>query len=309
MGNPKRAAAAPKRASTDPAPLAAAGPPSPQPPPVSTISIRSHSRFEERGDDPDSGAERRKPLPRLDNAEYLRLIEPLHVELLKLQNWVKAHQVKICCLFEGRDAAGKGGTIKRVIEHLNPRGCRVVALEKPSERELTQWYFQRYVTHLPAGGEIVLFDRSWYNRAGVERVMGFTPQDKVIAHLRATPEFEKLLLGAGIHLLKFWFSVSKREQQRRFKKRETDPLKQWKLSPIDKESQDKWDDYTRAKEDMFFYTSTPESPWVIIKSDDKKRARINCIRYLLNQFDYAGKDHALLALDRRIVKAVRDELA
>ncbi|WP_246480297.1 polyphosphate kinase 2 [Motiliproteus sediminis] len=275
---------------------------------VGSISIRKHSKFEERGDHPEEGKDRRKSLPKLKNSEYLELIAPLHVELLKLQNWVKENNIKVCCLFEGRDAAGKGGTIKRVIEHLNPRGCRVVALEKPSEREQTQWYFQRYVSHLPAGGEIVLFDRSWYNRAGVERVMNFATQAQVIAHLHATPDFEKLLLSSGIHLLKFWFSVSKSEQQRRFKKRETDPLKQWKLSPIDKESQDKWDDYSRAKEDMFFYTSIPESPWIIIKSDDKKRARINCIRYLLSQFEYSGKDHSLLELDRRIVKTVRDEL-
>ena len=273
---------------------------------VKSISIKKQSKLEELGDKPADG-ERRKA-DKMSSADYEAQIKPLHVELLKLQNWVKENGIKVCALFEGRDAAGKGGTIKRIIEHLNPRGCRVVALEKPSEREQTQWYFQRYVTHLPAGGEIVLFDRSWYNRAGVERVMGFTSQQKVIQHLRATPEFERLLIGSGIHLLKFWFSVSKPEQERRFLKRETDPLKQWKLSPVDKESQDKWNDYTRAKEDMFFYTSTPESPWVIIKSDDKKRARINAMRYLLNQFDYTGKDESVLQLDRRIVRTVLDEL-
>ncbi|MEH6628002.1 MAG: polyphosphate kinase 2 [Motiliproteus sp.] len=275
---------------------------------IKTISIKKESKLELTGDNLPGGKDRRKSLPKLSNSEYLELITPLHVELLKLQNWVKEEGIKICCVFEGRDAAGKGGTIKRIVEHLNPRGCRVVALEKPSERELTEWYFQRYVAHLPAGSEVVLFDRSWYNRAGVERVMNFTSQQKVIAHLRATPEFERLLIGSGIHLVKFWFSVSKTEQERRFKKRETDPLKQWKLSPIDKESQDKWAAYTKAKEDMFFYTSTPECPWTIIKSDDKKRARINAIRYLLSQFEYTGKDQSLLNIDRRIVKTVMDEL-
>jgi polyphosphate kinase 2 len=274
---------------------------------IDRISIKNQSSIEERGDVCE-GDERRKPLEKLSNSDYNAQIEPLHVELLKLQNWVKHEQIKICCLFEGRDAAGKGGTIKRIIEHLNPRGCRVVALDKPSEREQTQWYFQRYVNHLPAGGEMVLFDRSWYNRAGVERVMGFTTKQKVISHLRATPDFEALLIGSGIHLLKFWFSVSKEEQERRFNKRETDPLKQWKLSPVDRESQGKWNSYTKAKEDMFFYTSTPDSPWVIIKSDDKKRARINAIRYLLSQFDYAGKDVSVLQIDRRIVRTVMDEL-
>ncbi|WP_426415301.1 polyphosphate kinase 2 [Aestuariirhabdus sp. LZHN29] len=275
---------------------------------IKTISIKKESKQELEGDGRSDGSDRRKTLARLSNAEYLELIAPLHVELLKLQNWVKEEGIKICCVFEGRDAAGKGGTIKRIVEHLNPRGCRVVALEKPSEREMTEWYFQRYVAHLPAGGEIALFDRSWYNRTGVERVMKFTSQQKVIAHLRATPDFERLLTGSGIHLIKFWFSVSKAEQERRFTKRETDPLKQWKLSPIDKESQGKWDAYTKAKEDMFFYTSTPECPWTIIKSDDKKRARVNAIRYLLSRFNYTGKDHSLLEIDRRIVKTVMDEL-
>lgn len=278
-----------------------------KPPRVESISIKNQSSLEEEGDICE-GTERRKALEKMSRADYETQIRPLHVELLKLQNWVKQEKIKICCLFEGRDAAGKGGTIKRIIEHLNPRGCRVVALEKPSEQEQTQWYFQRYVNHLPAGGEMVLFDRSWYNRAGVERVMGFTTEQKVISHLRATPEFERLLIGSGIHMHKFWFSVSKGEQERRFNKRETDPLKQWKLSPIDRESQGKWSGYTRAKEDMFFYTSIPESPWVIIKSDDKKRARVNAIRYLLSQFDYAGKDASILQMDRRIIRTVMDEL-
>ncbi len=274
---------------------------------VKPISIAQQRQMEEAGDSPGT-SERRKKLKKMKEKEYLELIAPLHVELLKLQNWIKESGTAVCCIFEGRDAAGKGGTIKRVIEHLNPRGCSVVALEKPTEREQKQWYFQRYVAHLPSGGEMVLFDRSWYNRSGVERVMGFATPNQVREHLRSTPEFERMLVRSGLHLMKFWFSVSKKEQQRRFKKRETDPLKQWKLSPIDKESQDKWDAYSQAKEDTFFHTSIPESPWVIIKSDDKKRARINCIRFILDQFDYTGKRSELLVLDRRIVRAVKDEL-
>ncbi len=193
----------------------------------------------------------------------------LQVELLKLQSWVKKTGQKIVILFEGRDAAGKGGTIKRFMEHLNPRGARVVALEKPSEVERGQWYFQRYVEHLPTSGEIVLFDRSWYNRAGVERVMGFCSNDEYTEFMRQAPEFERNLVRSGTILVKFWFSVSREEQRRRFKERESHPLKQWKLSPIDKASLDKWDDYTRAKEAMFFHTDTTDSPWTVIKSDCK----------------------------------------
>jgi polyphosphate kinase 2 len=240
----------------------------------------------------------------MKESDYLEAISPLHVELLKMQTWVKATGQKIIVLFEGRDAAGKGGTIKRFIEHLNPRGCRVVALEKPSEKEQSQWYFQRYVEHLPSAGEIVLFDRSWYNRAGVERVMDFCSKDQVREFLRSVPEFERMLIRSGIQVFKFYFSVSKAEQQRRFKKRQKDPLRVWKLSPIDLESQNKWDAYTKAKEDMFFYTSTADSPWVVIKSDDKKAARVNTIRYFLNNLDYDNKDSQLLNLDRRIVRAV-----
>ncbi len=248
------------------------------------------------------------PLDKLRASDYLELLMPLHVELLKMQNHVKDEGLKLLTLFEGRDAAGKGGTIKRVIEHLNPRGCRVVALNKPNDRELTQWYFQRYVEHLPAAGEIVLFDRSWYNRAGVERVMGFASPQQVKEFLRSVPSFERMLIRSGIRLQKYYFSVSKDEQQRRFSKRSDDPLKQWKLSPVDRASQDKWDAYTRAKKDMFFFTSTAESPWMIIKSDDKKRARINAIRLFLSGIDYPGKRHELLRVDPRIVNTVDEEI-
>jgi polyphosphate kinase 2 len=193
-------------------------------------------------------------------------------------------------LFEGRDAAGKGGTIKRFMEHLNPRGARVVALEKPSESEQGQWYFQRYVQHLPTWGEIVMFDRSWYNRAGVERVMGFCSEDEYAEFMRQAPEFERNLVRSGTHLVKFWFSVSQEEQKRRFKERKIHPLKQWKLSPIDMASLDKWDEYTKAKEAMFFYTDTADSPWTVVKSDCKKRARLNAMRYVLHALPYEGKD-------------------
>ncbi|MGQ0599695.1 polyphosphate kinase 2 [Aquabacterium sp.] len=214
----------------------------------------------------------------------------LQVELLKLQAWVKATGAKVVILFEGRDAAGKGGTIKRMMEHLNPRGARVVALEKPSDVERGQWYFQRYVQHLPTAGEIVLFDRSWYNRAGVEHVMGFCSPEEYREFMRQAPEFERNLVRSGVHLIKFWFSVSRKEQRRRFKERETHPLKQWKLSPVDLASLDKWDNYTRAKEAMFFHTDTADSPWTVIKSDCKKRARLNAMRYLLYKLPYASKD-------------------
>ncbi|MGJ5132284.1 MULTISPECIES: polyphosphate kinase 2 [unclassified Bradyrhizobium] len=214
----------------------------------------------------------------------------LQTELLKLQNWMKDARQRLVLLFEGRDAAGKGGTIKRFMEHLNPRGARVVALDKPSDVERGQWYFQRYVEHLPTAGEIVLFDRSWYNRAGVERVMGFCSQAEYDEFLRQVPEFERNLVRSGMHLIKFWFSVSREEQRRRFKEREAHPLKQWKLSPIDTASLDKWDDYTRAKEAMFFSTDTADCPWTVIKSDDKKRARLNAMRCVLHSLPYAGKD-------------------
>jgi polyphosphate kinase 2 len=197
-------------------------------------------------------------------------------------------------LFEGRDAAGKGGTIKRLMEHLNPRGARVVALEKPSERERGLWYFQRYVQHLPACGAVVFFDRSWYNRAGVERVMGFCSPADYLEFMRQAPELERMLTRSGLRLFKFWFSVTREEQARRFKARETDPLKQWKLSPIDKASLDKWDDYTEAKEAMFFYTDTADAPWTIVKSDDKRRARLEAMRRFLHDLPYPGKDESVV---------------
>ncbi|MBK9363276.1 MAG: polyphosphate kinase 2 [Rubrivivax sp.] len=218
----------------------------------------------------------------------------LQVELLKLQAWVKESGQRVVILFEGRDAAGKGGTIKRFMEHLNPRGARVVALEKPSEVERGQWYFQRYIEHLPTRGEIVLFDRSWYNRAGVERAMGFCSQAEYDEFMRQCPEFERHLVRSGVHLFKFWFSVSRAEQRRRFKERQAHPLKQWKLSPIDMASLDKWDDYTRAKEQMFLHTDTSDAPWTVIKSDCKKRARLNAMRYLLLRLPYANKDLPLI---------------
>jgi len=213
----------------------------------------------------------------------------LQVELLKLQAWVKETRQRVVILFEGRDAAGKGGAIKRFMEHLNPRGARVVALEKPSEVERGQWYFQRYIQHLPTEGEIVMFDRSWYNRAGVERVMGFCSNDEYNEFMRQVPEFERNLVRSGIHLIKFWFSVSRQEQRRRFRERESHPLKQWKLSPIDMASLDKWEEYTKAKEAMFFYTDTADSPWTVIKSDCKKRARLNAMRYILHKLPYTNK--------------------
>jgi polyphosphate kinase 2 len=218
----------------------------------------------------------------------------LQAELLKAQSWIKATGQKVVVIFEGRDAAGKGGTIKRFMEHLNPRGARVVALEKPSEREQTQWYFQRYVEHLPAGGEIVFFDRSWYNRAGVERVMGFCKPNDYLEFMRQCPEFERMLVRTGTWLFKYWFSVTREEQRRRFASREHDPLKQWKLSPMDLASIDKWEDYTEAKEAMFFYTDTADAPWSVVKSDDKKRARLEALRHFLYMLPYPDKDEALV---------------
>ena len=227
---------------------------------------------------------------RMSREEYEREKRLLQIELLKLQYWVRETGQRIVILFEGRDAAGKGGTIKRFTEHLNPRGCRVVALEKPSERESTQWYFQRYIAHLPAAGEIVLFDRSWYNRAGVERVMGFAEQRDYLEFLRETPELERMFVRSGIHLTKLWFSVSRSEQRTRFVIRGVDPVRRWKLSPMDLASLDKWDDYTEAKEAMFFYTDTADAPWTVIKSNDKKRARLEAMRLVLSRFDYPDKD-------------------
>jgi len=218
----------------------------------------------------------------------------LQAELLKVQKWARETGRKFVLLFEGRDAAGKGGTIKRFMEHLNPRAARVVALEKPSEVERGQWFFQRYVQHLPTAGEMVLFDRSWYNRAGVERVMGFCSPADYLEFMRETPELERMLVRSGIQLYKYWFSVTREEQRRRFEARKTDPLKQWKLSPIDMASLDKWDDYTEAKEAMFFYTDTADAPWIIVKSDDKKRARLEAMRHFLSTLDYPGKNKSVV---------------
>lgn len=239
---------------------------------------------------------------RMSRKNYEKYKYHVQVELLKLQAWVKATGQRVVILFEGRDAAGKGGTIRRFMEHLNPRGARVVALDKPSESERGQWYLQRYIAQLPTAGEIVLFDRSWYNRAGVERVMGFCTDQEYAEFMRQAPEFERNLVRSGIHLFKLWFSVSQEEQRRRFQEREAHPLKQWKLSPIDLASLGKWEEYTKAKEAMFFYTDTTDAPWTVIKSDCKKRARINAMRYILHQLPYKNKNvKAIGRLDTLLV--------
>jgi len=225
---------------------------------------------------------------------YEAEIALLQIELVKMQSWVIQSGERIVMIFEGRDAAGKGGTIKRFTENLNPRGAKVAALAKPSDAERGQWYFQRYISRLPTEGEIVLYDRSWYNRAGVEHVMGFCNPHEYLEFMRQAPEFERMLSRSGIRLFKFWFSVSQEEQLRRFMGRAEDPLKQWKLSPMDVESLGRWDEYTKAKEAMLFYTDTADAPWTIVRSDDKKRARLNAIKYLLNKIPYAGKDESLL---------------
>jgi polyphosphate kinase 2 len=239
---------------------------------------------------------------RIHRDVYDRHKEELQVELLKVQSWVKLTGQRIIVLFEGRDAAGKGGTIKRFMEHLNPRAARVVALEKPSDVERGQWFFQRYIKQFPTDGEMVFFDRSWYNRAGVERVMGFCDSLDYLEFMRQAPEIERMLVRSGIRLFKFWFSVTQEVQQTRFTARAGDPLKQWKLSPIDKLSRDKWQEYTEAKEAMFFYTDTADAPWTIIKSDDKKRARLNCMQHFLSQLDYPDKnEHVVRGPDPLIV--------
>jgi len=233
---------------------------------------------------------------------YERQKHELQIELLKVQSWARETKQRIVIVFEGRDAAGKGGTIKRFMEHLNPRGARVVALEKPSARERNQWYFQRYIQHLPSKGEIVLFDRSWYNRAGVEKVMGFCNDYEHLEFLRQTPELERMWVNCGIIVFKYWFSVSREEQFRRFRARQTDPLKQWKLSPVDMASLAHWGDYSKAKEIMFFHTDTRDCPWKVIRSDDKKRGRINCMRHFLSSLDYTGKDKQVVGkADQAIV--------
>lgn len=247
---------------------------------------------------------------RMRRKEYETSKTKLQIELLKVQSWVKESGQKVVLLFEGRDAAGKGGTIRRFMEHLNPRGARVVALEKPSEAEKGQWYFQRYVEHLPTAGEMVFFDRSWYNRAGVERVMKFCTPQEYLEFLRQAPQFERMLVQSGTLLFKFWFSVSREEQLRRFVSRRDDPLKHWKLSPIDVKSLDKWDEYTEAKNTMFFHTDIADAPWVVIKSDDKKRARLNCMRHFLHALPYPDKDPKVAcAPDHLLVGSAADVLA
>ncbi|MEN9444570.1 MAG: hypothetical protein RIS47_1460 [Bacteroidota bacterium] len=224
--------------------------------------------------------------PKLKKKFYETELKRLEIELVKLQEWIKHEKLKVVVIFEGRDAAGKGGTIKRITESLNPRYCKVVALGVPSDREKTQWYFQRYVTHLPAAGEMVIFDRSWYNRSGVERVMGFCTDAEYLDFLRSCPEFERMLIRAGIMIIKYWFSVSMEEQEVRFQDRILDPTKRWKLSPMDLESRARWTDYSKAKDNMFAHTDTKQAPWYVVNSDDKKRARLNCISHLLSLIDY-----------------------
>jgi polyphosphate kinase 2 len=230
---------------------------------------------------------------------YFRELFKLQAELVKLQDWVVARRQKVVIVFEGRDAAGKGGAIKRITQRLNPRVCRAVALPAPNDRERTQWYFQRYVPHLPAGGEIVLFDRSWYNRAGVERVMGFCSEDEVEEFFRSVPEFERMLVRSGIRLVKYWFSITDEEQHLRFLGRIHDPMKQWKFSPMDLESRRRWEAYTKAKEAMLERTHIAEAPWWVVQAVDKKRARLNCIQHLLSQFDYAEIEHPAIELPER----------
>ena len=244
-------------------------------------------------------------LEKISIEEYEHEKHLLQTELLKVQSWVKEHQKKIVVFFEGRDAAGKGGTIKRFMEHLNPRAAHVVALEKPSEREQGEWYFQRYVRQLPTRGEIVLFDRSWYNRAGVERVMGFCNDDEYLEFMRQAPLLERMLVNEGTFFSKYWFSVSRQEQLRRFHSRKHDPLKHWKLSNIDLLSLNKWEEYTEARQAMFFYTDTADAAWTVVKSDDKKRARINCMRHFLYHLNYPNKDRKIVHKpDARIVGRV-----
>ena len=236
----------------------------------------------------------------IERGVYFRELFRLQRELVRLQDWVQAQKLKVVVLFEGRDSAGKGGAIKRITQRLNPRVCRVVALPAPSERERSQWYFQRYVPHLPAGGEMVLFDRSWYNRAGVERVMGFCSETEVEEFFRSVPEFERMLVRSGIVLIKYWFSITDEEQEFRFNMRIHDPLKQWKLSPMDVESRRRWEDYTRAKEAMLERTHIPEAPWWVVEAVDKKKARLNCIRHLLDQIPYGEVEKPLVTLPGRV---------
>lgn len=244
---------------------------------------------------------------KLKRREYEEGKAELQIELLKAQNWIHHSGQKVVVLFEGRDAAGKGGTIKRFMEHLNPRNARVVALNKPGERERGQWYFQRYVEQLPTRGELVLFDRSWYNRAGVELVMKFCTRLEYLEFMRQTPSLERMLVDSGIKLFKYWFSVSQEEQRRRFESRSNSPLKRWKLSPIDRESLKLWPEYTEAKETMFFYTDTRDAPWTVVRSDDKKRARLNCMRHFLIHLNYPDKDAGVIGEpDPKIVSSAHE---
>ena len=236
----------------------------------------------------------------IDRRLYFNELLRLQGELVKLQDWLQHHRKKVVVVFEGRDSAGKGGVIKRIMQRMNPRVCRVVALPAPSDREKTQWYFQRYVSHLPAGGEMVLFDRSWYNRAGVERVMGFASPDQVEEFFRDVPEFERMLVRSGVIVVKYWFSITDQEQQLRFLMRIHDPIKQWKLSPMDLQSRVRWEQYTKAKEDMFERTNIPEAPWHIVEGNDKKRARLNCISHLLSLIPYEAIPHEPITLPERI---------
>jgi polyphosphate kinase 2 len=280
---------------------------------IDDLQIEGHTIGDDHDDDPelldatgravDTWRENYPYDERIDRHEYDEQKYLLQVELLKFQNWSTETGGKHVILFEGRDAAGKGGTIKRFMEHLNPRYARVVALNKPTDREQHQWYFQRYVQYLPTGGETVLFDRSWYNRAGVERAMGFTSDDDYERFMRQVPRFEQMLVDSGVHVTKYWFSVTRSEQRTRFIIRQVDPVRQWKLSPIDLESLDKWDAYTAAKEQMFRRTDTDLAPWTTIKSNDKKRARLNAMRHFLSQFDYDGKNGSVVAVpDPALVK-------
>jgi len=236
----------------------------------------------------------------IDRKLYFNELLRLQGELVKLQDWLLHHRKKVVVVFEGRDSAGKGGVIKRIMQRMNPRVCRVVALPAPSDREKTQWYFQRYVSHLPAGGEMVLFDRSWYNRPGVERVMGFATPDQVEEFFRDVPEFERMLVRSGVILVKYWFSITDQEQQLRFLMRIHDPIKQWKLSPMDLQSRVRWEQYTKAKEDMFERTNIPEAPWHIVEGNDKKRARLNCISHLLSLIPYEAVEHQPIVLPERV---------
>ncbi len=240
-----------------------------------------------------------KPVRKLDKKTYEHALKKLQIELVKLQEWIRHKGLKVVVLYEGRDAAGKGGVIKRITECLNPRVCRVVALGTPTERERTQWYFQRYVAQLPAAGEMTLFDRSWYNRAGVEHVMGFCTADEYREFLRSCPEFERMLVRSGIILIKYWFSINDEEQERRFQCRIDDPTKRWKLSPMDLQSRERWVEYSKAKDDMFAYTDIKQAPWYVVDADEKKRARLNCISHLLSMIPYQEMEHERITLPPR----------